>query len=98
MFEAGDTFDNINKVLHTFSGTIKNMQHPEFCLKSHKLKIVLNGDFKYLSLSLCYQGLGGTYPTNMNKKDGLHLDEYEGLPHILRTCEVEVRKILEFNK
>ena len=46
MYEAADTCDNIRKVLDPFFGTIKNMQQSQFCLKGHKVKVLLNGDFK----------------------------------------------------
>ena len=58
---AADTRDNIRKVLHLFFGTIKNMQQPEFRLKSHNMKVSLNGDFKNLGLFLDHQGSGATY-------------------------------------
>ena len=63
MYEATDTRDNIRKVLDPFFGTIKNMQQPEFCLKGHKVKVLLNGDFKNLGLLLGHQGPGATYPS-----------------------------------
>ena len=52
MYEAADTCDNIRKVLDPFFGTIKNMQQSQFCLKGHKVKVLLNGDFKNLGLLL----------------------------------------------
>ena len=52
MYEAVDTCDNIRKVLDPFFGTIKNIQQSQFCLKGHKVKVLLNGDFKNLGLFL----------------------------------------------
>ena len=56
IYEAADTRDNIRKVLGLFLGTIKNMQQPEFRLNGHKVKVLLNGDFKNLGLLLSHQG------------------------------------------
>ena len=63
IYEAANTRDNIRKVLDPFFGIIKNMQQPEFRLKGHKVKVLLNGDFKNLGLLLGYQGSGATYPS-----------------------------------
>ena len=46
MYEAADTHDSNRKVLDPFFGTTKNMQQPEFCLKGHKVKVLLNGDLR----------------------------------------------------
>ena len=54
-YEVADMHDSIGKVLHPFFGTIKNMQQPEFCLKGHKVKVLLNGDFENLGLLLGHQ-------------------------------------------
>ena len=44
------------------------MQQPEFCLKGHKVKVLLNGDFENLGLLLGHQESGATYPSI---KDGV---------------------------
>ena len=54
-YEVADTHDSIRKVLHPFFGTIKNMQQPEFYLKGHQVKVLLNGDFENLGLLLGHQ-------------------------------------------
>ena len=98
MYEAADTRDNIRKVLDPFFGTIKNMQQPEFRLKGHKVKVLLNGDFKNLGLLLGHQGLGATYPSIKDEVERLHLREHGDLPHTPETCQVYLRTIEEINE
>ena len=98
MYEAADTRDNIRKVLQPFFGTIKNMQQPEFRLKGHKVKVLLNGDFKNLGLLLGHQGLGATYPSIKDEVERLHLREHGDLPHTQETCQVYLRTIEEINE
>ena len=76
MYEAADTRDNIRKVLHPFFDTIKNMQQPDFRLKGHKVKVLLNGDFKNLGLLLGHQGSGATYPSIKDEVQRSHLREH----------------------
>ena len=98
MYEAADTPDNIRKVLDPLFGTIKNLQQPGFCSKGHKVKVLLNGNFKNLSLLLGHQGLGATSPSIKDEVERSHLREHGGLPHIPDTCQVHLRTVEEIDE
>ena len=92
MYEAVDTHDKIRKVLEPFFGTIKNMQQPVFHLKGHKVKVLLNGDFKNLGLLLGHQGSGATYFSIKDEVERQYLCEHGGLPHTPETCQVYLKR------
>ena len=74
------------------------MQQPEFCLKGHKVKVLLNRDFKNLGLLLCHQGSGSTYPSIKDEVERLHLREHGGLPRTPETCQVYLRTVEEIDE
>ena len=86
IYEAVDYRDNMQKVLHPFYNTIRDMQHPDFRLQGHKIKVVLNGDFKNWDLLLGHQGSGARYPSLKDEMERVHLWEHGGVPHTPETC------------
>ena len=98
MNEAADTRDNTRKVLNPFFSTIKNMLQPEFCVKGHKVKVLLNGDFKNLGLLLGHQVSRATYPSIKDEVERSHLREHGGLPYIPETCQVYLRTAEEIDE
>ena len=86
IYEAVDYRDNMQKVLHPFYNTIRDMQHPDFRLQGHKIKVVLNGDFKNWDLLLGHQGSGARYPSLKDEVERVHLWEHGGVPHTPETC------------
>ena len=42
IYEAADSCDNMEKVLHPFYNIIKDVQHLDFCLEDYRIKVFLN--------------------------------------------------------
>ena len=74
------------------------MQHPTFCLQGHKIKVLLNGDFKNLELLLQHQGAGARYPSLKDEVRGVHLREHGVVPHTPETCPLVLRTVDEIRE
>ena len=98
IYEAADSRDNMRKVLHPFYNTIKDMQHPDFRLGGHRIKVFLNGDFKNLDLLLGHQGSGARYPSVKDEVERVHLREHGGVPHTPETCPLVPRTVDEIRE
>ena len=74
------------------------MQHRNFCLQGHKIKVFLNGDFKNLELLLRHQGVGARYPSLKDEVGRVHLREHGVVPHTPETCPLVLRTVDEIRE
>ena len=98
IYEAADSHNNMQKVLHPFYNTIKNMQHPDFHLEDHKIKVFLNSDFKNLDLLLGHQRSGACCPSVKDEVERVHFQEHGGVQHTPETCPLVLRTVDEIRE
>ena len=98
IYEAADSRDNMRKVLLPFYNTIKDMQHPDFRLECHRIKVFLNGDFKNLDPLLGHQGSDARYPSVKDEVEKVYLREHGGVPHTPETCPLVLRTVDEIRE
>ena len=84
-------------VLLKFFADIKTSQSEEFFLCGHKVKVFLEGDFKFLDDCLGHQGSAATYPSAKYSVHRDHLQNHaKGKAQTLEDCaEITARTVKE---